>query len=356
MNDRGYVGAAFLAMALFLAAAGMALALYLGAFFHYGRRSRAAYEARAGLESEARKVVDFMSEHLEADADSPLDPLWSELAAIEGGEPGAGPADDGSDGCTEGERSALVIRVRDLSSAINPNFIRKDLLEDGSLGEILALRTSPQDLQQYREDRGLSCAPEHYAMFFEPAAWPLLSCYGWANINTADEFSLRLLYRSLTGSTEGAAIFREKIQSLRRQRRVIQREELAAFLGSDAAQLFPIVCAEPSLNVNYVDREIARELLVFPKHGIKDPDRRCDELMNLRSTRPVREEDIQRILGVERGHVILQLFGSRTWFWEVRAKRGALSCALVVARLPDPGAKTEALNARLSVIQTGFEP
>ncbi len=150
-----------------------------------------------------------MAKRLEEDGNSPLDPLWSELAAIGGGEPGVGQAEDFRAGRPEGEGSALAIRVRDSR---------------------------------------------------------------------------------------------------------------------------------------------------FPGHRIQNPDRRCDELMNLRFTRPVREEDITRILGVDKGHIILQFFGSRTWFWEVRVKKGARSCTLVVARLPDPRANAAELNARLFVIGTSFEP
>ena len=329
MDERGEAGVAFLAVAVFIAALGMALALQLGALARYEGRSEAAYEERSSLEREARRIAALMAEGLGAEADSPLDPLWSGLSG-EAGE---------------------ALRIRDLSSVLNPNFLAPDLFESEAIAEIVGLRASAGDLQRYREERGLSCRLEHYAPFFDLAERRPLGCYGWANINTADELALRLVYRSATGSEEGARLFREKVQSLRRLRRVVRREELAEVIGSTA--LFPLVCAEPSLNVNYVDRGLALALAAFLARGIEDPERRCAELLDLRSRRPVREEDIARILGVDPGHPILQFLGSRTWFWELRVERSGLTCVLVLARRPGAGPMDRA--ARLDIVETRFE-
>lgn len=343
MDERGQAGAAFLTVALFISALGAGLSLQLGGLARYQGRSAAAYEERAGLEREARRIAGLMAAGLGAEADSPLDPLWPELSAAARA-PSPGPAEIGGE-------AGETLSVRDLSSALDLNFVRADLLENGAIAATLGFRSTAGDLQRYREERGLSCRLEHYAPFFDLAEGRPVGCHGWANINTADELALRLLYRSATGSEEGARLFREKVQSLRRLRRVVQREELAGLLGS--AALFPIVCAEPQLNVNYIDRDLALALLRFPGHGIAEPERRCAELMDLRSLGPVREEDIARILGVAPGHAILQFLGSRTWFWELRVQRGRSACVLVLARRPGVEAADGA--ARLDIVETRFE-
>ena len=346
MDDRGFAGAQFLAVALFIAAAGVAMSLYLGSFLAYQKKSVDAEALRQTLERAARAALDLMAKDLDEEADSPHDLVWSELADV---------ASRATSGDVGGAAPEVTLTVRDVSSGLNPNFVRKDLLEKTSLGRLMDPRCSPQSLQQFREDEGLSTQGAFYSQFFTPEARSLVTCYGWANLNITDEFVLRSLYASLTGYPAGAEVFHTKVQGLLMAKRLVQRSELASFLGADAAALFPVICVEPPLNINYVDPLLLTAILGDPDYGLKDPEAHAAAILDSRAAGALTASDIQRLLGVQPGHILLQYFGAHTWFWEVDAQAGGQRCSLIAARIPSLDAIPTSTKAVFRVVETRFE-
>jgi hypothetical protein len=312
--SEGFAAANFLVVIVFLAACVVGIDLLVRSSTNYQRKSISDEEARRSLALASRRALDTLRKGLEADADSPLDLVWTEMRST------------GKDG--------IAIYTEELSSFINPNFVNKSILEKTPLQRILAAGASPSSLQQYREDHGLSTEKAHYAKLIRDDVPTLVGYYGWANINVADEFALRSVFRYLTGSKERAESFHARIQESRRNLHIISRDEVAWSLGSDNEAVFPIINAEPIMNINFVDSEIISALLNDPDYEIKEPTAKLASILDTRSIRAIRENEIPDMLGISKIHTLCQYIGSRSWFWRITAKKDGASCDLVVARLP----------------------
>lgn len=244
-------------------------------------------------------------------------------------------ADDPIQSWNGATRDGYAIAIRSLSSRLNPNFIRKNILQDTQLIRLLTPGKSPDDLQQLREDNGLSLRDDAYGDIFDNATFErYLSCYGWANINTIDEFSARSLAKLITGSDSVAEATRQKIVAAIRSDECIDRNKIAEILGSDYDSLYPFINAEPSMNVNFVDPDVFREILAYPGYKLESPLGKADMLLSLRSGDGVSEQDIVNVLGIDSKHRLYHYFGSITWFWEITIAGNNRQFVAIVVRYP----------------------
>jgi hypothetical protein len=256
------------------------------------------------------------------------------------------------DGKTE---NGYAISVRSLSDRLNPNFIRKNVFEKTGLAELLNPGTTPDELQQFREDHGMSLSSRDYEDFFSPEVFrKYFSPYGWANINLIDEFAARQLVRALTGSEYMAEELRNKIQILLINRERISRENLRSFLGIDYPSLFPFINAEPLMNINQTEPLLLKEIISYPDYGIPLAEIKYQELMARISTGAVDMNQVMEILDIEGTHPILNYFGSITWFWEIIIAGNNVSCRTVVCRLPPEDPFPEE-PAQFQIIEQRYE-
>jgi hypothetical protein len=299
--------------------------MYLGAYLRLEDR----FQRERRRDGDMNRILSLVLADLYGDpspeADDPWDPVWV------------------WDGRTlEGCRVSL----RPLSDRLNLNFIRKNLLEKTRLAALLRPGKTAEELQQFREDRGLSLIPGAYRDFFaEEILERYFSVYGWANISLTDEFALRKLALSLTGSEYAAEYVRRAAQTL-----IIQRQgaetaplpgggDLRDILGVYYEELFPFINAEPLMNVNHLEPAILWELIAYPAYGIHSPERRYEELLARRERGGLTGQDIRNILGLSPDNPLNQYLGCITWFWEITVAGQGRSCRTVLCRLPgtDPG-------------------
>lgn len=315
-TEEGSFSLQYLGILLFAAAVAAAGAVAVAAAGAQERRSRAVAVEWRALEDAALSLLPLLAEDPTPEADDPGDPV---MAA-------RGVRADG-----------IALDVRDLSSALNANFVRKGVFEKTDLGRLFGLGKSPDQLQQQREDEGLAADPEAYSLFFSRQALDsAVSVYGWANVNTADEFALRALYRAAVGPA-GADAFHAKVQDLLKQRRTLKREELDLFLGADRDALFPLINAEPSMNVNYVDPFVLRQLFLLPDFELAGAAEKAEQVLAAREAGGLDPDKFAAILDCPADHPLLQYFGCVTWFRLLRAERGGRAVELVAARYPEAG-------------------
>lgn len=331
----GSVGFNYLAVLVLLAAAAAAAAVVVSSSLALRARSEARYAEQTELEEAARAAVALLERDETGDADGPNDPVFA----------------FGSD-----DSGGIKRSVRDASSAVNANFIRKAMLEKTTLSGLLAPDKTPAELQQFREDFGLSPSVEAYAAYFtEEARKSAVTGYGWANLNVSDEFALRKLCATATGSEAAAEAFHGQVQALLREKRLLKKTELAVFLGSNYDELYPFVNVEPAMNVNFVPASVLRAVVAYPDYGIPSPEARANAILSARESGDIAPAQLRGLLGVDETSPLLQYLGCRTWFWEFRAERGGLSCTVVAAAIPasdeGPGAKR-----RFEIIETRFLP
>jgi hypothetical protein len=264
------------------------------------------------LRGQADQVVEFLLEDPTPFADSPQDPVWSRISALSGRETAVG--------------------LRDISSRIGPNWIRKEPL--ATLGLLRAER-SPQELQQFREDGGLhlNLRPAFEEYFSEEALDTVCTAYGYFNINVSDEFVLRKLHYLRAGDLAAAEAFHSEIQRVRIAGETVEPDGLEAFLGESYPLLFPLVNAEPVMNVYYVPERIVKGL--FRHYEV--PLDRAERILAERRTGEWTPAQLAELIGAgaQAGPAALrQYLGLQTWFWEIRIGGPERELTWTLARIP----------------------
>jgi hypothetical protein len=228
-----------------------------------------------------------------------------------------------------------TVNITPVSDRLNLNFTRKNIFDRTSLSLLFMPGKTSADLQQYREDNGLFLSPSAYEGLFLPANLErYFSCYGWANINLADEFAARSLARSLTGSDSAAERLRGTIETLLLDRRAASPGDLRTLLGIDYNELFPFVNAEPLMNINHIDPDLLREILACPDYGVESPEARLSDVLARREAEGIARADIPLVLGVPPDSPILHYLGSVTWFWEISVSGRGKTLRTVLCGLP----------------------
>jgi hypothetical protein len=326
-RDAGYASLVFL-FALFLCSA-----LSLGALAHISsalslaNREKNKTAVRTEMEALLRQAIGALMSDPSPEVNGVDDPLWLWNGRRENG---------------------YSVAVYPKSDRINPNFARKNIFEKTGLGLLFRPGKNADMLQQFREDTGLRLEEDGFADFFEEGIFrKYLSPYGWANINLIDEFAARQLGTALMGEAAHGEAFREKIQLLLMEGRLLDREALPLFLGLSQAELRPFVNAEPLMNINFVDPLILEELLAYGEYGIRRPEECLSEILSRRETEGISAGDLRSMLGIGQSHPLAHYFGSITWFWEIdiTAENGgpnAPSLRAVVCRLPPEAFPAEA--------------
>jgi hypothetical protein len=315
-GEAGYASAALLCLLFLLSALAAGASLWLAAGKNAVEREAERGAETARMDARAAGVIRLLESDKSPAVNSADDPVWSM---------------NGED--AEG----FYIAIYPLSDRLNLNFVRKNALEKTRLALLFAPGKGPGDLQQFREDRGLSLFAEDYRPFFAVDDFtPFFSCYGWANINLTDEFAARKLALSLTGSPAAAEELRVIIQKLLMEQEICRPENLRALLGFNYAKLFPWVNAEPLININFAEPALLRELVAYDEYKIDHVSSRLAEIAARREAGGIAREDIPVILGLDRGaeHPLTHYLGSVTWFWEIIVSRGTRSRRTVVCRLP----------------------
>jgi hypothetical protein len=145
LYDAGFASAQLLIMLVFISMISSGAAMYLSGVLSADAR---AAEYTKTVENR-EKILSAIMEALAADpspqSNGPEDPLWA----------WDGKTCDGWD-----------IGIVPLSDRLNPNYIRKNVFEKTGLGTLFNPGADSRELQQWREDRGLSLRDDHYRHFF----------------------------------------------------------------------------------------------------------------------------------------------------------------------------------------------
>ncbi len=253
-----------------------------------------------------------------------------------------------------------TVSLAPISDRINPNLVRKNIFDKTRLSLLFRPEKNADELQQFREDFGLFLGYETFQDFFEESLFKkYFSPYGWANINLTDEFAARQLGTSLTNDPIKGEALREKIRILLMDQRLMDRENLSAFLGVSLRELYPFINAEPLMNINFVEPLILEELLAYPDYHIRHPEQIAGDIVYLRQTEGLSAENMCSILGIDKSNPLFYYFGSITWFWEIAiatntGDQKSHSLNAVVCRLP-PGAYPVDSKPEYKIIERRFK-
>jgi len=305
-----------LTMLILMAAVAAGGALILQAAFAYTSRSSEREQLRLSLQKEGERVVGLLARDPTPEADSAMDPIWGQI--------------------TSPEIPDVSVALQDVSSRLNANWAQKIIFEKTALGQLLRDGSTAQELQQRREDKGISTdiASEYEDLIKEDALPRYFTGYGYANLNVTDEFALRRLYAVRMADQAGAEVFHTRLQQALIQKKLLKHTDLREFLGLDYGKLFPLMNVEPILNIHFVDPLILGELLSLPDLRIPQPRQIAQALLYSRDRSELTPEKLRQIMGVSGDNRIYQYLGVVTWFWKITIARSSTRLELIVARVP----------------------
>jgi hypothetical protein len=330
MSDRGYASTTALFLLFFFSLMGIGLSVLAGQGFLLEKREADKDASLVLLSRKAEEILEALAKDESPGESSLRDAVWQQAEAVKG--------------------EGYEVVLEDVSSRINPNWVRKNLFEKTGLDRLFKEGKTAGDLQQHREDHGFfSDLQEGYGDFFgEKGLERFFTPYGYANINMTDEFSLRKLYTLRTGRP--GEPFRGRIQELLREKKILAAEELKNFLGADHESLYPVICTEAMMNVHFLDPYLLEEILSYPDYEIENGREKALLLVGIRDGRELKQEELPALLGTEKTNRVFEYLGVVTWFWGLRIARERGELRLVVARLPSE--KNEAPEYR--IIERGF--
>ncbi len=327
MRRSGQSGSATIAVLVIgsvLSIIGIATVSLVAAHMSVARRiDQIASRETKMLEAVQRVIVDLARDPT-PEADSPVDPIWT--------------ATNGSEGS---------IHVTDISSAINPNWVRPTFLSRSGLEDrLLTTGRTAEELSQYRIDNGIGVdVVVRYEDFFAPATIEeYLTGYGFFNINVTHEAVLRDLYELRTGSSGAASLFLSDVQSALEEGTLWNDGDLRSLFGVNYDRVYPVINAAAAFNVHYLHEEILRAIVSFPYGGKPIPDAATavDVIRAERELGEITPERLQTILTVESDaqRRIFSYLGTTTWFWRIGVEIGEVPNTAVgfaiVMRVPSP--------------------
>jgi hypothetical protein len=322
-GSKGSASIVALALLILMAAVTAGGAVFLQGVFAYTRRTADREHLRLSLRAEGERVARLLAQDPTPDADSPLDPAWLSL------------------GC---ETGGITVTLQDVSSRLNANWATKSLFEKTTLGSLLARGVTPQQLQQRREDSGISVdISAEYGDLLDADALPrYFSGYGYANLNTTDEFALRRLYAVRTGDEAGAEVFRTRWQQAIAAKKVLKRGDLRQFLGAEYGTLFPVMNVEPTFNVHFIEPLLLTQVLSMPGMKVDKPAAAAQAILSARDGTEITGERLRSMVGAPEDSPVYQCLGVTTWFWKIGVASGPDRLEMIVARVPpgDAGAPT----------------
>ena len=276
-------------------------------------------------ETETQEVVEKVIQSLLGDespeSDSLQDGIWQTLPSL-------------------GEEHGAEITLRDISSRVNPNHWRNEIIDETALQALLFKEGhTMEELEQHRLDNGMGQNWEAaYPGFFSDEALNYLTPYGYLNLNIASEPAIAELYTLRTGDDFGAESFRAKVQKTRMAKTYLNNASVKDFFPPGEKKLYPFFAAVPLLNIHFIPRKILRGVLShnFGSSPLPQGANTVDKILEERESREFRSEELQALFGLENfNHPIYDYLGVKTWFWRITVKKNGMVREVILAELPD---------------------
>ena len=323
MNERGSTTVIVLTVAIILTILSLGVLYLVQQSSKYIALNKKKDLERAQLVEEAERVVGLLSED-----DTPESNAFTERQALE-----------------QSQGGDFEVTVEDISSRYNLNWI---IGEELDFSGFLKSGVNYYDFQLFRDRIGLTYDFSVYSDFIEGQNIDrYFTPYSYFNINVSAELVLEKLCYIRSGDEEKAVKFRDSIKEFRQKSKkgapqMIEPEELKEFMGEDNyGLLYPVVNAQPVMNIHFVPEDILLSLLRY--FEVKEAENKVNYLMDLREISELSVDNLKQIIGNEyytksRLHHYL---GTITWFWEITVRRkdgGSADNELkwIISRIPQP--------------------
>jgi len=304
-----------LVLSLFSAGTGAGISL-TRSFFH---RHEALQTELETLRDEITALMVELENDPTPESDSMTDPVWDYIEEKSG----------------DFRRCELT----DLSSRLNPNWLRTLFLERTDMKKFLLIGITPDMIKERRAECGYELdIRSAYSELIDPEA---LHTYftpcSYLNVNTAYEFALQGMYETLTGDSAGAARFHEYIAGALQEKRIISAADFAAAAGNDYKAVFPIISTLPEMNIHFIPEFLLEQVLLYPYGGeaIENNSALFNLLLSARMDREISPEELRGLIPADgQQERVFHHLGTKTWFWKVDMAADRTSVEAIIVCVP----------------------
>jgi hypothetical protein len=206
------------------------------------------------------------------------------------------------------------LEFTDVSSGYNLNFLSDADLTDSNIARYLFTDNTGAGFSTWLRTNGMSLAKDGWRELVKEEAWDSVVSYGWLHKSGIESFAFRNISES--------------------------------FAVASPDKLFPLVNDFPRMNVNMVEPDMLRPLIMRSSYRIERPREKADTLASRLRGGPVLHADISSTLNIPVGHPLMGYFGTKTAFWKIRfTMPPSLMVEAIVAAIPKKDGAVQEIEA-----------
>jgi len=199
--------------------------------------------------------------------------------------------------------SKYDLTIRDISSALNLNFITHEDLQNTKIQNILFASNMREDFIKYRET-------VHYFHDFEEV-------HNYLNSDYKDIYTLYGWINPLVGSSYGF----EKLQ-----------KKYGASVQKD---YFPLVNKLPQMNIHFMNEELLKIIISDKKYKIPNVQVKFKNLIfMLEKGESFTQDELAYFFEISKNNALFLKIGTKTTFWQINFSYKGFFVSLVVAGIP----------------------
>ncbi len=286
---------------------------------NYIKKSELLQKDRERLRLEVGRIRNQLQKDPTPESDSPLDPVWAYIR----------------------RQSSLYryLKLSDISSRMNPGAMQIAFLKKTDFKTTLSQGVSTAVFKEFRNETGfvLDISSVYKNVIKENALNNYFTAFGYMNVNTDYEYSLKEMFSLLTDDREAAEIFHTFISEALKKKHLITERELSTALGEYRSNVFPVISTLPGMNIHFIPEFLLKQVLAYP-YGGKVIDRSAHlfkSLLYLRNTLEITPEKLHTLVktkGLQ--NRFFQYIGTKTWFWKISAATKRIAIHAVIVCVP----------------------
>ncbi len=272
------------------------------------------------LQNEVKTVLMHLQNDPTPETDSHFDPVWTFIRSR--------------------SNNHFSLRITDISSRINPNWVRPGFLEKTDLRNFFLPGVTAETFKDVRNQHGFSLdITLEYSSLIKPSALEkYFTPFSYANINTSYEFVLQDLYSKLAEDPAGAEVFHTFIARNLSRKHLVSADEFYAAAGDAFDSLYPVINTFPAMNINFVPEFLLRQILSYPYGGnvITNSSSLTDQFIAIRQEGEIDQKELHDLIPIKykTQERVFQYLGTKTWFWKVEIKAEKTAAEAIIICYP----------------------
>lgn len=225
------------------------------------------------------------------------------------------------------------LKLEDISSRLNINWLRTDLFEKTELNRLIVSGEHPDIIRNKRRTMGFTQDLSIWSESFgEENLNRFFTIYSLANINVTFEESLVEIYKSRYGDS-GSQLFHSKIQQGLQQFKLWKDEDFPALLGFAHEDVLPVITSIPQMNIHFIDAFLLKCLLSYPyrEDPINNGLLKAQQILDIRDNTEITPSRVKSIIApLETQLTVLEYLGTQTTFWKLTISKGSESFEFII--------------------------